>query len=291
MTDMNKKQALAVKLLRVAKTDPTKRAAIMPLLQKMGFDTSKLAQEKVAGKDTEEFGRWVLSTQPVMSAHEVEAVVSRSLGVKTSPPVKARTGPRFQNGDKVIVCAEKHSGPGKGTYDLYDQKVGTCVGDDGMDLMLAFPGESAPVRFENGMKPRGVGVYKYTAAHAISGSAAMEMYYFAGGKPTEDAKIIVDAYIGRGGKTEQRSANYYTGHVVFASVGEKGYYFRGFPQQRIQVGSTGCKGDTFLPRTFNPIIGDIYYIGVLGHRPAKWKDEIAQLDKEAGKGAGDSAAA
>jgi len=271
------KKSLVSKLIREAQAKPEKRAEILNLLTKMGA-----IKPKVAGKDTEEFGRWVLSTQAVMSPHEVETVVSRSLGIKTSPPVKARTGPRFQNGDKVIVCAEKHTGSGKGTYELYDQKIGTCVGDDGLDLMLQMPGEVAPVRFEGGMKPRGVGVYKYTAAHTISGSAAMEMYYFAGGKTTDDAKVIVDAYIGRGGKRETRSANYYTGHVIFASVGEKGYYFRGFPQQRLQIEGTGCKGDTFLPRTFNPAVGDIYYLGVLGHRPAKWKEELAKLDEAAG---------
>ena len=250
-----------------------------------GDDMDKYAttsKQAAPGKDTEEFGRWVLSTQSAMSPAEVEAIVNRGLGIHTSPPVKMRAGPRFQDGDKVMVCLEKHTGPGKGSYELYDQKIGTCVGADGMDLMLSFPGEHAPVRFENGMKRQGVGVMKYTPAHAITGSAAMEMYYFAGGKPTEDAKIIVDAYIGRGGKKEKRSANYYTGHVVFASVGEKGWYFRGYPQQRIQVDGTGCKGDKFLPRTFNPSIGEVYYIGVQGHRPAKWKEELAALDEAAG---------
>ena len=297
------KKALRKKLIRMAHDNPEKRAEILPVLAKMGVDLSKFAKKgdkmpadvlegfkdkadkeaalKVAGKDTEDFTRWVLSTQSPMSPGEVESFVSRTLGIKTSPPQKKRTGPRFQKGDQVLVCASKHKGKGIGTYKLYDNKIGTCVGSEGDDLLLAIKGEPAAIRFEDGMKARGVGVYKYTGAYTITGSAGMEMLYFAGGKSTSDAKIVVDAYIGRGGKKEKRSANYYSGHVVLASTGGKGYYFRGFPQQRMAVPGKTCAGDTFFPRSFNPSFGQVFYMGVLGHRPAKWKDDLAQLDKQA----------
>ncbi len=301
------KKALRKKLIRLAHNNPEKRAEILPVLAKMGVDLSKFAKKgdkmpakmpaevlegfkdkedkeaaiKVAGKDTEEFVRWVMSTQSPMSPNEVESFVSRTLGIKTSAPQKRRTGPRFQKGDQVLVCASKHKGKGVGTYKLYDNKIGTCVGSDGDDLLLAIKGEPAPIRFEQGMKARGVGVYKYTGAYTITGSAGMEMLYFAGGKSTSDTKIVVDAYIGRGGKKEKRSANYYSGHVVLASTGSKGYYFRGFPQQRMAVPGKTCAGDSFFPRSFNPSVGQVFYMGVQGHRPAKWKDDLAQLDKQA----------
>ena len=75
--------------------------------------------------------------------------------------------------------------------------------------------------------------------------------------------------------------NYEGGQVVFASTGANGYYFRGFPQQRMQVDPNSEEG--FQARTFNPSLGDVYYIGLFGTgRPSKWKDELADLDKAAG---------
>jgi len=279
-TSQPKKAATASKLLaKLAKGDK------MPpeLLEKFkgkgdDKDDKKASVGKVAVKpETEAFGQWVMSTQSIMSPNEVESFVSRTLGVKTLPPQKGRSGPRFQRGDQVIVCASKHKGPGLGTYKLYDNKTGTCVGSEGDDLMLAIKGEPAPIRFENGMKARGVGVYKYSAAYTLKGSAAIEMYYHAGGKPTSDAIIVVDAYLGRGRGTEKRSGGYYTGHIVMAATGKNGYYFRGYPQQRMDIDAKTCGGDTFLPRSFNPAVGKVWYIGLLGHRPNNWKDELKKL--------------
>ena len=266
----------AAKLLaRLAKGDKMPPELLEKFEKK---DDKKASVGKVAVKpETEDFTKWVMSTQSPMSASEVESFVSRTLGIKTSPPQKGRSGPRFQKGDQVLVCAAKHKGSGLGTYKLYDQKVGTCVGAEGDDLMLAIKGEPAPIRFEQGMKARGVGVYKYSAAYAIKGSAQVEMIYHAGGKPTKDAIIVVDAYLGRGRGTEKRQGTYYTGHVVMASVGKNGYYFRGYPQQRMDIDAKTCAGDGFRPRTFNPKVGKVFYMGVLGHRPRNWKDDLEKL--------------
>jgi hypothetical protein len=277
--------SLAKKLIHIASTQPAKRAESLALLKKMGLDTTKLAalNKAAIAPETEEFVRWVLSTQTPMSSSEVEAFVSRSLGIKTSPPVKRETGgPRFKRGDSVMIVADKHKAPKYdiGNYKLYNGKVGTVTETDGEDVLVAFQGVPAAVRFPGGMSPRGVGIYKYTAPYDIKGSDKIEMIYFAGGKPTEDQKIVVDAYLGRAKGTEKRSANYYTGHVVFASEGANGYYFRGFPQQRMQVDPQAEGG--FQARTFNPALGEVFYIGVFGRRPSKWKDELAALDEAAG---------
>lgn len=278
------KVALARKLIQAAQNPKTRKEALV-LLKKMGLDTSKIAtlSKAAVAPETQEFTRWVLSTQSAMSPNEVEAFVSRSLGIKTSPPVKRDSGgPRFKKGDSVMIVADKHKAPkfDIGNYKLYNGKVGTVTETDGEDVLVAFQGTPAAVRFPGGMSPRGVGIYKYTAPYEVKGSAKIEMIYFAGGKTTEDQKIVVDAYIGRAKGTEQRSANYYTGHVVFASEGANGYYFRGFPQQRMQVDPQSEGG--FQARTFNPSLGEVYYIGVFGQRPAKWKDELAKLDEAAG---------
>lgn len=277
------KLALAKKLIREAHANPEKRAQIIPILKKLGVAAPGRSKQAVK-PETEEFVRWVLSTQTVMSPHEVEAFVSRTLNIKTSAPVKKDTsGPRFKKGDSVMIVADKHKAPKYdiGNYKLYNGKVGTVTEADGMDALVAFQGVPAAVRFPGAQESRGVGIYKYTAPYEIKGSAKIEMIYFAGGKPTEDAKIVVDAYLARGKKTEQRSANYYTGHIIFASTGANGYYFRGFPQQRMQVDPQSEGG--FQARTFNPSLGEVYYIGVFGTgRPPHWKDELAKLDEAAG---------
>lgn len=269
------KLALAKKLIRVAYTNPDKRAQILPMLVKLGVQVQKTA----VNADTEDFVRWVLSTQTPMSPHEVEAFVERTLNIKTSAPVKKDTsGPRFQKGDSVMIVADKHKAPkfDIGNYKLYNGKVGTVTETDDMDVLVAFQGVPAAVRFPGGLSPRGVGIYKYTAPYDIKGSDKIEMIYFAGGKPTTDATVVVETYIARSKKMEKRSANYYTGHVVFGSTGANGYYFRGFPQQRMQVDPQAEGG--FQARTFNPSLGEVYYIGLFGKRPSQWKDELEKLD-------------
>jgi len=291
------KKALTLKLLRLAAKHPEKRAEMLPVLVKLGVDANKFATKfpipkeasasKVAvTKDTEDFVRWVLSTQAPMSANEVETFVSRTLGIKTSAPVKKRSGPRFQRGDSVIIKASKHSAAkfDRSNYDRFDGKVGTVTEADATDVMVRMEGQSVDVRFPGAQSQRGVGIYKYTKPYTVTGSAKIEMIYNAGGKPTPDAQVVVEAYMARTKRTEKRAANYYTGHVVFASEGGNGYYFRGFPQQRMEVDPNSEAG--FQARTFNPSLGKVLYIGIFNSRPAKWKGELEKLDELAAGAAG-----
>lgn len=277
--------SLRKKLIRIANEHPEKRAELLPYLEKLGVDTSKMAAvSKLAVKpETEDFIRWVMSTQAPMNPSEVETFINRTLGIKTSPPVKKRTGPRYQRGDSVQIVFAKHSDRASdpGPYKRFNGKIGTVteVNESEKWAMVAFKGEPAPVRFEGALKTRGVGIYKYTAPYEVKGSAKIEMIYDAGGKSTEDAKVVVDAYMGRARGTEKRAANYYTGHVVFAAVGGKGFYFRGFPQQRMTVDPQSEAG--YQARTFNPSLGQVLYIGIFNSRPSKWKDELKKLDEAA----------
>ena len=265
---------LAKKLVRLAYADPEKRAQILPLLD-------KLASDKVAvSKETTEFQRWVMNTQAPMTPREVETFISRTLRIPTSSPRVRRGGPRFLPGDEVIIVARKHM---NGRYDStpykrFDKKVGTVTATDDPDVLVAFKGEPAPVRFPGAQSSQGVGIYKYTPAYEVKGSAKIEMVYFAGNKPTKDQKIVVEVYLSKAKKVEKRSSNYYTGHVVLASIGKKGYYFMGFPQQRMQMDPSSEGG--YGARAFNPRIGDVYYIGVIGHRPPGWDEELAKIDEQ-----------
>jgi|APSaa5957512622_1039677.scaffolds.fasta_scaffold17965_2 hypothetical protein len=246
----------------------------------------KKKEEKKAGiskqainKETDEFTRWVLSTQAPMSPSEVETFVKRTLGIKTSKPRTKPSGPRFQRGMSVLIDVAKHkmSKYDIANYKRFNGKIGTVTELVGpMDILVAFKGEPAPILFPGAQERNRVGIGKYTAPYTVDGSAKIEMLYYAGGKPTKDAVIIVEAYIGRGGETEQRSSSYYTGHVTFASIGKKGYYFMGFPQQRMPMGTEAG----YRPTSFNPAVGKVFYIGLFGKRPNNWKADLAKMDAQ-----------
>jgi hypothetical protein len=53
--------------------------------------------------------------------------------------------------------------------------------------------------------------------------------------------------------------------------GQGGFYFSFFPTQR----STPIAGAH--PRSVNPQKGDLYYIGVLGHRPGGWQQDLEKM--------------
>lgn len=282
-------KSLRKKLIRQASEHPELRPKIFPLLRKMGVAVpvtigaeavaKQAAAEKVAVKEeTEQFISWALSTQTPMSPTEVENFVNRTLGVKTSPPVKRESGPRFKKGDSIEIVAKKHTGKDKATYELYDGKIGVVHSVDGDDVMVAFEGVPAPVRIPDGMKPRGVGIYKYTKPYDVEGSAKIEMIYVA--DPTADVgsdqKATVEVYLGKARGKEKRSANFYTGHIVFGAVNQQGqFYFRGFPQQRMRVDPKAEGG--FQARSFNPSKGSVYYIGLFNQRPSNWKATLEKL--------------
>ena len=282
-----KRKALRKKLIKAVLEDPSKRDQISPVLGKLGVDMSSIGQSarpkeatnKIAVKpETTDFVRWALSTQAPMAPHEVSTFVVRTLGIKTSPGLRRRRGHRYLPGDSVIIKANKHRNNryDRGNYDLYDGKIGTVTETQGQDALVSFNGKP-PVRFPGALAPRGVGIYKYSKPYTIKGSAKIEMIYKAGEKSTPDAKVVVDAYIGRGRPLERRSANYYTGYVVMAAIGKKGWYFRGFPQQRMVVDPNSDAG--YAARSFNPSLGEIFYIGIFGKRPARWKAELESIDE------------
>ncbi|OHD25097.1 MAG: hypothetical protein A2Y38_02835 [Spirochaetes bacterium GWB1_59_5] len=270
------KASLLEKLTRAAQAQPN-NPRIAAVLEKLG------AQDKVAiTEGTEEFIRWALTTQAPMSPTEVEAFVTRTLGVPLSLPVKKRPGDRYRKGDQVEIIVAKHKDRGSdiGPYQLHNGKIGTVVETDGMDVLVAFKGEPAPVRFGNGLKPQGVGIYKYVEPQDVPGSAKIEMIYLADptSKSSEDQKATVEVYLGRGRGVEKRSANYYTGYVVLATTSAEGqFYFRGYPQQRMRVDPKAEGG--YMPRTFNPSKGKVLYLGLFGKQPANWEAELAKLDE------------
>lgn len=283
---LTSQRTLLGKLVRYAHANEAARPRLLPTIRKLAATirtASKQATDKTAVRvDNPDFVEWALN-QDVWKPGDVEKFVNGALRVPTGKAL-TRGGPRFKKGDLVLICVNRHKDSSTSTpYKKYDQRQGTVSSTDGDDVLVGFRGESEPVRFPLGMKSRGTGVLKYSEARVIQGSPAFEMIYKAGGKVTPDQQLAVEFYLGKGKGSEVRSGQYYTGHVIWARPGKSGWYFGGYPQQRMTVPGSSCdpSGNTFNARSFNPSKGKVHYIGLLGHRPRNWEGQLEEMRQEA----------
>lgn len=261
-------QSLVAKLAATGRMD--KLAAVKKYGENMRIAISK---------DTEQFCEWALNTQQPLDSGDVQNFISNVVGVKPRPPAEAGAkGPRWQTGKLVNIRADKHKYGGKDVYEKFDKKIGTITEIDGSDVLVAFKGEPAPVRFPDANKPMGVGMYAYTEPFSIPGAHHVEIVYISGTPSSSDAQVVVDHYMSKSRPGEKRNMQYYTGYVSDASIGQKGYYFRLYSQQRVDP---NIEDGGSRPRTFNPSLGEVYYIGVVGKRPKGWKDEIEKIEEAA----------
>lgn len=277
---------LRQRLIRVASQLPkgsTERRQVLALLLP-GSMRSKVA----VNAKTQDFVEFVVNTDPVpMTEAEIVKFVKGTLRMEIKPPIQKREGARFQEGDRVQVKKDKHKDEAtSGPYIEFNGKLGTVVSiADGMDALVKLDsGPSGPVRFVGALKPRGVGLMKYTPAFVMEGSAAIEMVYYmdAEADVKEEQAVVVEQYMGRARKGEKRSMNYYTGHLFNARLNKAGQvYFQMFPQQRVEVDPESEGG--FMARSFNPSKGKVLYIGRLStDRPTGWDKELAEMRAKAG---------
>jgi ribosomal protein L21E len=242
-------------------------------------------RSKVAvSQKTQDFVEWVVNTDPVpMTEAEIEKFLKGTLRMEIKPPIQKRPGARFQEGDRVKVQKDKHKDEAtSGPYIEFNAKTGTVVGVDGQDALVKVDGgPSEPVRFVGALKPRGVGLFKYTPPFTMEGSVAVEMVYYmdADADVKEEQAVVVEKYMGRARQGEKRSMNYYSGHLFNARLNQAGQvYFQMFPQQRVEVDPESEGG--FLARSFNPSKGKVLYIGRLNtDRPSGWEKELEDMRK------------
>jgi len=276
---------LRQRLIRVASQLPKGSAERRQVLALLAPDT--LRSKVAVNQKTQDFVEWVVNTDPVpMSEAEIVKFVKGTLRMEIKPPIQKREGPRFQPGDRVKVQKDKHKDEAtSGPYIEFNGKIGTVVTVEGQDALVKMDsGPSEPVRFIGALKPRGVGLFKYTPAFVMEGSVAVEMVYYmdAEADVKEEQAVVVEQYMGRARQGEKRSMNYYTGHLFNARLNQAGQvYFQMFPQQRVEVDPESEGG--FLARSFNPSKGKVLYIGRLNtDRPTGWEKELADMRAKAG---------
>jgi len=274
---------LRQRLIRVASQLPKGSAERRQVLALLAPDT--LRSKVAVNQKTQDFVEWVVNTiSTPMTESEVEKFLKGTLRMEIKPPIQKREGPRFQPGDRVKVQKDKHKDEAtSGPYIEFNGKIGTVVTTDGQDALVKMDsGPSEPVRFMGALKPRGVGLFKYTPPFVMEGSVAVEMIYFrdADADVKEEQAVVVEQYMGRARKGEKRSMNYYTGHLFNARLNQSGLvYFQMFPQQRVSVDPEAG----FEPRSFSPTTGKVLYIGRdQRDRPTGWEKELAEMRAKAG---------
>jgi len=275
---------LRKQLIRVAHANPGYiRDQLLQLIR--GGD----GQVKTAlSQDTVDFAEWALN-QPPMSPAEVQNYVQGALKIKTLPPIKKRQGPRWQVGDRVRVKASSHKNPETAeVYLQYDGKIGTVVQasaskHDGGDIVVDLDGGPSGVVFPGAEAYRGVGLSTYNPPKVSKGSPMVEIIYKAGKKPTPDQVVQAQNYMAGGRPGETRIGQYYSGSVHKAAINAKGqYYFTALPQQRMTLDPAQFRSYDW--RSFNPSIGKVFYIGIMGRRPSNWQRELEGMRAEAGTG-------
>jgi ribosomal protein L21E len=276
---------LRQRLLRVASQLPKGSAGRRQVLALLLPNT--LRSKVAVNQKTQDFVEFVVNTDPVpMTEAEIVKFVKGTLRMEIKAPIQKREGARFQAGDRVQVKKDKHKDEAtSGPYIEFNGKIGTVVGVDGQDALVKMDsGPSEPVRFVGALKPRGVGLFKYTPAFVMEGSVAVEMVYYmdAEADVKEEQAVVVEQYMSRARQGEKRSMNYYTGHLFNARLNQAGQvYFQMFPQQRVEVDPESEAG--FMARSFNPSKGKVLYIGRLNtDRPTGWEKELGEMRAKAG---------
>lgn len=248
-----------------------------------GIEDRKASKDVTAFSQKDaDFVEWAYNQPPMGKAQMVAAL--RRAGVRDIlPPREKRPGPRYQEGDDVLIEAAKHTNPATlEPYKEWDGKVGKVVGLEGEGAYVQFK-SGQPVFFPDAQKLRGVGIYKYTAPFDMEGSDKLEIIYEAGRPAKADRVIVVQQYKGRG-KSEPRKAPYFTGHAFMARYNKSGgIYFSLFPQQRLHVDPQGEATEAGYEATsINPDVGVLYYLGAFGKRPHGWEEELEQM-REGGR--------
>lgn len=272
------------RLIRVAHSMPETRAELWPKIQLLLNATGVGVAKTAVSEETSEFQSWVASTQDEMSPTEVLSFLTRQLHFELQPPRSKPVGARFEEGDLVNIRADKHlvdrDPEVLATYEKFDKKVGTVTKVDGADILVAFKGEPAPVRFRNANRSSGVGMYAQPAEVPAGGKTRIEVVYYRDptSKTVPEQNAMVDKYLSRTKPGERRSPVYYTGFVTGVNEAKTGgWYFTMYPQQRTGEGELGIR-----PTTMNPFKGKVLYIGIVGRRPPQWEKQWESLKAAAG---------
>ena len=255
-----------------------------------------LSKNSTRKEASDDFASYILNTtggNPI-PVGEVEAFI-KGIGAPVYTGGAKRMKPRFREGKRYCIKAEKHTGKfpepvladgTPTTYRSLDRKFGVVIDDGG-----GVKGGDLTMKMKNGKvvtfpqvqeQYRNVGIGAATDYSKMKGYGPIEIIYKAdpSREPPAEQKQIAAEYIERGeAKGQKRSLNYYSGFVLHGANGRNGFYFRVMAQQRLS--GDPCD-ETYGIRGFNPTDGQVLYIGIRGRgRPRGWEIEWAEMKEAA----------
>lgn len=279
--DLSKNLRIASKL---PKGHPRRLQIIASVLGQVKFSGGETTKTAVS-TDTEDFIEWVLATQGPMNPNSVQRFLEAKSGrePKASEDKKpAKKGP-LAIGETVMIDKFKNINPiNVDACEQYHNRVGTVDSNTSEGMVIAFyKGDtnrpstelSGEKQFFEGLTSgKDTGVYRWTSrSDYMTGATSMlrfeAVYLRADQKPPDQRRTeVIEKYIEMGEqKGENRSRVYYSGVLVGFAYNKKGtMHFSLATSQRDYPGS------------MNPTEGKLLYIGVLGKRPAGWKQDAIE---------------
>lgn len=237
----------------------------------------KITHKKTATDETYDFAEWALNVRPKpVQGAAVKAWVERKLKLKTLPPRVKRPGARFQEGDTVKVDANKHQDPETlMPYVKVDSEIGTVNDVRGLDVEVIFE-SGRRVWLQNANVDRGGGLFKYSQLEPPKAAPKFEIIYSPdpSSKSTSEQQLIVELYVQRGAERGdlKRHVAYYSGYAFYGQeTKDGGWVLVAGPHQRMDPSGRQ------LIRSFNPWKGKVHYLGLAGHRPTGWKQQLEEF--------------
>lgn len=269
MSDLS--STLRSRIIRQAHTNVALRPHLLPLLKEADL------QGKQAGKDTFDFVLWALQQDAVPTNRVIQFLERHGVEFRENVPGDNKRGQPLKKGELVQVQVVNAPNDLKDLLRPFDTQKGTIVDVDGDDIVIEFQGTNKTVRVPGGVTAgKASGIYRTTQFDFDSTpkAAHIEVVYAAANeRPPSNFQVQqVKEYVEKGlSQGEARASNYYTGYVSSYKISKEGHpYFLLSSQQR--------GGDM---RSLSPNKGTVYYIGIVGQRPAGWLRELEQLEAKA----------
>lgn len=247
------------------------------LLECLG-ETMMSIDRKAFTDESADFVQWCLMKKDRVSASGAERFLEK-LGLEKQiavPGAGPKRGP-LELGELVRVDKTKNTDSANvDACEKYHDHVGNIFDVNPGNVVVQFPNHER-VQFIGNTSGASTGLYRHSPAEMADkpGRAVIEVVYVSdktAPPPSADRIEMVREYVEKGLATgESRVDIYYTGLPFKMADGKSGFYFSFFPTQR----STPISGA--YPRSINPTKGDLYYLGVLGHRPGGWKAEYEKM--------------
>lgn len=244
---------LRSQIIRLAHANTDLRPHLLPLLA---------STEKEAAKDTADFVTWVLSTQSVLSTRRVLTFLAAN-GVEQAVSTDTMAGEPIGVGELVEIQADNAPTFLQELLEPYHLRRGEVVKVDGRDIVIQIQAGDL-LRVPGGVNAgRASGVYRTSQMEEQGSMKHLEIVYFPENlrPPTKVQKEVLRNYVEKGLSVgEERSPFYFSGYVPNWKIAkDRDPYFMVWTQQR------GGR-----PRVVSPNKGDVFYIGIVGKRPAGW---------------------